>query len=402
MPGKQTLRAAGLRTVLLAMLLACAGGGTNPPTPVLTSLTVSIGYDTMRIGEAALATAEGRDQSGAPMRVPGAVWWSSDASVATVSYVGYVNAVGLGATKIRATALGKAAEVTVHVLAIPVAGVVLSPTAVVLEPGGSSRLVATPIDAAGRALSERRVAWLSSDSTVVRVSDDGLVTAIGPGVTGVSAISETEYATARIRVSGPAGPVAKVTILPEAVSLLIGQTSQLDIRLEDVEGDLATGRSVAWTSTAPNVASVSATGVVQAIARGSAIIEAVSEGARGTAAIVVADPADAITIRVAAPVVNEIVSDTLLIVASVSARNPIAKVHAKVFNRETDLTYQSIAQGRALAWVGRVYLRDVRFGPYVLVISATDIKGNEGVATVAFIRGAREGNGGTTLPPRSK
>lgn len=399
---RHTVRISGSCAAFLLAVVGCGGGSSSPSTSVLASLSVSITYDTMHVGEVALARAEGRDESGGLMRIPEPTWTSSDPSVASVTYVGYVTALGVGTTRILATTLGKSAEVAVYVVPVPVAGVLLGPTAAVLEPNETLRLSAIPIDAAGRVLPDRAVAWLSSDTMVVQVSDDGLVTAVGPGVTSVSAISETVYASARIRVSGPAGPITKVTITPEAFSLSLGQTSQLGVILEDAEGDLATDRAVTWTSTAPNVVTVSATGVVQAIASGSAIIEAVSEGTRGTAAVVVVDPADAITIRVAEPVVNAIVGDTLRIVASAGARNPIARVHAKLFNRETDLRLESIAQGRAVAWVATMFLTDIHYGPYELVISAVDDKGNEGIATIAIIRGAREGNGGAKLPPRNK
>lgn len=396
------LRVSFLFQAWILTSMACGGGGSDPPSAVLTSFSVSITKDTMRVGEAALARVVARDQAGAAMPTPEVIWTSSDPSVASVSQVGFVNALATGTTKIVAAALGKSAEVTVIVVPTPVAGVLLSPTSGLLAPGESLRLLAVPLDAAGGVLNDRLVSWLSSDTTVVQVSQDGWVLAVSPGVTYVSAISESTYASARIRVSGPAGPVTKVTLIPEAVGLSLGEARQLGVILEDAEGDLASDRAVTWTSSAPNVATVSANGVVQALAPGSAVVEAVSEGGRGSATVVVLDPADAITVRVGDPVPNEIVGDTLRVVASASARHPIARVQARVSNREIDLQYGPLPSGHGSAWQGTLQLTDVHYGPYDLVVRAIDIKGNVGVLTVPITRGAREGQGGTRLPPRNK
>jgi uncharacterized protein YjdB len=323
--------------------------------------------------------------------------------VATVSYVGYVTAVGLGTARIAVTALGKSAEAEVQVVAIPVAGILLSPSSLVLAPGETLPLTAAAVDAAGRTLSERSLAWLSSDTSVAAVSAAGLLTGVAPGVASVSAVSEGVFASISVRVSGPAGAVARVTVSPGAASTAVGQTLQLGTTLEDAAGNLATNRPVTWTSTAPNVATVTPTGLVRALAPGRAVIEATSEGQRGSAAVVVVDPLDAVTVRISVPALNEVVSDTLRIYASVTARHPIATVHAKAFIRETDLrAVPAGALGKSIAWVGTMDMREVQYGPYEVVVTAIDVNGNEGIATVRFQRGPRDGGGGTGLPPRSK
>jgi uncharacterized protein YjdB len=402
------LRAAGsLAALSLVLTLGACGGDAasepDAPAPVLTSVAVSITFDSMRIGDAARATAEGRDQSGRPMRIPDPTWTSSDPTVATVSYVGVVAAVGLGTTRIVAAVGGKQGEVSVQVLPTPVAGVLIGPTGSVLAPGETQRLAATAVDAAGRPLPGRNIAWLSSDPTVATVSADGLVAAVAPGIVSVSAISESVYASVDVRVSGPAGPVTRVTVNPAAASLTIGQARQLGAILEDAEGDLAADRLITWTSTAPNVATVSPNGLVQAIRAGSAVIEATSEGTRGRAAIVVVDPLDAITVRAADPEPDETVGDTLRIYSSASARHAIVRVYAKAADRETELTPIPVGyHGLQTAWIGRLDLSVVRYGPYELVITATDVNGNQGIATIPFKRGTREGAGGIRLPARNK
>lgn len=79
---------------------------------------------------------------------------------------------------------------------------------------------------------------------------------------------------------GPTGPVsvATLTISPAQVSVQIGATQQLTAETRDASGNLLTGRTITWSSTNPNVASVSTTGLVTGVGQGSARIAAAAEG----------------------------------------------------------------------------------------------------------------------------
>ena len=76
-------------------------------------------------------------------------------------------------------------------------------------------------------------------------------------------------------VDGPPPPaeVATVTLTPATSVLLAGQTRQLDAVLKDASGNVITGRTVTWQSSATNVATVSG-GLVTAVASGEATITA--------------------------------------------------------------------------------------------------------------------------------
>jgi Tol biopolymer transport system component/uncharacterized protein YjdB len=85
----------------------------------------------------------------------------------------------------------------------------------------------------------------------------------------------------------PPAPVATVTVSPATQTLVVGGTATLTATLTDAAGKPLTGRAVAWTSSQPSIASVSASGVVTAVAEGTAQIDATSEGKSGSAIIVV-------------------------------------------------------------------------------------------------------------------
>ena len=84
-----------------------------------------------------------------------------------------------------------------------------------------------------------------------------------------------------------ATPVATVTVSPDTLTLSIGATQQLTATTRDADGNVLTGRSISWSTSDAAIATVSASGVVAAVAAGAATITATSEGQTGTAAITV-------------------------------------------------------------------------------------------------------------------
>jgi uncharacterized protein YjdB len=320
-----------------------------------------------------------------------------------VSVRGVIAALDVGVTTITGTSGGRSVSGILRVLQIPVSLVALAPTIFTLQPGETRQLTAVPLDAATRPLPQRTVRWLSTDTLRVIVSDSGLVTGVAPGLALVVAISEQAFASAEVRVSGPPGPVATITILPAAATITLGSTLQLSSILEDSIGNVATDRAVTWTSTDPAIAAVSPAGQVTALTPGTVTIEAISESRHGRARVTVFDPADAIAVLFAAPDSNEVVSDTLVAYVTAASRNDIVRVHVRVHNKETDLVRVPVGFfGARISWRGTLDLSDIHFGPYQLVATVYDDKGNVAIASQPFVRGARTGKGGTSIPPRNR
>jgi uncharacterized protein YjdB len=86
-------------------------------------------------------------------------------------------------------------------------------------------------------------------------------------------------------------PVASVTVSPAAASAQVGQTILLSATTQDAAGNTLSGRTVTWATSNSSVATVNGSGLVTAVAAGSATITATSEGRNGTAAITVTAPA---------------------------------------------------------------------------------------------------------------
>src|SRR6266566_3873563 len=82
-----------------------------------------------------------------------------------------------------------------------------------------------------------------------------------------------------------ARPVASVAVSPTSANMAVSSSLAFTATTYDKAGKVLTGRFVSWASSDVSVATVSASGLVTALAPGSATIIATSEGVSGTAAV---------------------------------------------------------------------------------------------------------------------
>lgn len=188
---------------------------------------------------------------------------------------------------------GLADTSVVTITSAPVALVTLTPNPATLGVGGTVQLTATLTDAAGNVLTGRPITWTSNATGVASVSASGVVSGVAAGNASITATSEGVNGTAAIIVTTTVVPVASVTVTPSPASVLAGATVQLTATPKDSAGTALTGRVITWSSSAPGVATVSASGLVTGVGAGSATITATSEGKSGTSAVTVTVPAPA-------------------------------------------------------------------------------------------------------------
>src|SRR2546428_5560242 len=246
------------------------------------SVTVSPASANVTAGQPVQLTATPRDVNGAPLTGRVVSWATSNAAVATVNGSGLVTGAAAGSTTITATSEGHSGTSAITVASVPVASVTVSPASASVSTGQTVQLTATPRDANGAPLSGRVVTWSSNNAAVATVNGSGLVTGVATGSATITATSEGQNGTSAISVSVP---VASVTVSPATASILGGQTVQLTATPKDANGNVLNGRTVTWTSSNGGVATVNGTGLVTAVAAGTAIITAACESATGTAAI---------------------------------------------------------------------------------------------------------------------
>lgn len=263
--------------------LSCKNDSLEPDSGAVASVVVTPSIATVAVGASTPLTVEVLDASGKALQGHKVIWATKDSKIALVSGTGVVTGVAVGKVQIAASSEGKSAIAEVTVEPTPVANVRLSPTSRDLLVGQTFQLSATPVDAQGNVLPNRPVAFTTSNETVATVSNAGAVTGLAPGSAIITANSEGKTAVATVTVSSV--PVASVVVTPTGSDLVAGQTTQLHAEPRDESGQPLAGRAVTWSTSAPNVASVSSSGLVTAIAPGQATISAVSEGKTGTASI---------------------------------------------------------------------------------------------------------------------
>ena len=174
---------------------------------------------------------------------------------------------------------------TVAVTLPPVSAVSVSPASASVQPGQTLQLTATTLDSAGNVLTGRTVTWSSSNTAAATVSRTGLVSGVAAGSATITALSEGQSGRAVVAVTN--APVASVTVTPSSATVSVGQTAPLTATPKDASGTPLSGRAVTWSSSDTAIARVSGSGLVTAVATGSATITATSEGQSGTSSITV-------------------------------------------------------------------------------------------------------------------
>jgi uncharacterized protein YjdB len=144
------------------------------------------------------------------------------------------------------------------------------------------QLVVKAVDRAGEPVAGIRVSFTPSAGSVspARVTTDadglaGTTWTLGP-LAGLQTVKATAQKSgggyqfsATATSNGTATPII-ITLTPSATSLFVGGTAQLSASVSDTAGGVA----FAWTSSAPEVATVTQNGLVTAVAAGLAIITA--------------------------------------------------------------------------------------------------------------------------------
>jgi trimeric autotransporter adhesin len=268
-----------------ALVAGVACGVTDADRAGVEAVDVSPETLQLSAGATAALDAQATDAAGNVLTDRRIVWASSNPSVATVSERGVVTAIRAGRSDIAATAEGKTGVASVTVAALParVSSVRIAPASVNLFVAESANLAATAYDSDGKPISGRSVVWTTNNVAVAAISQSGRVTGLLPGNAVVTAVIDGHAATATIRVS--LVPVARVAIAPATANVDQGKSATLQPRVYDAANNLLTGRTVAWSSADTRILTVSQSGVVRGVRRGTTVVTATVEGKFGTSTV---------------------------------------------------------------------------------------------------------------------
>ena len=233
-----------------------------------------------------MLAAEVRDQRGAVMTGVTVDWSSSATAVATVSATGLVTAIGNGGATVTATAgeASAAVEITVEQVAVALS---LEPDSLRFAALGDTAVItATGSDANGHPMEDADVAWSSDDTSVATVSSSGVVTAVAKGSAHIMAAAGSVSASAFVNVDVVE---LSISVAPQRLHLrAVGDTATLTAMVADANGQPIETATVTWASADPNVATVSSSGLVTAVAFGTTDVTAtVAAGAEASAEVIV-------------------------------------------------------------------------------------------------------------------
>jgi uncharacterized protein YjdB len=238
---------------------------------------------TIATGQTSTLTATLRDGNGNVLTGRTITWSSGTTSVATVSPSGVVTGVAPGTATITATSEGKSAAASVTVTAPTAASVTVAPATATVTVGSTTALVATVRDASANVMVNASVTWTTSNAAVATVSGSGVVTGVGTGSATITARSGTATGTASVTVSPP--PIHHITVTPSNPRIKVGETIQLTATAYDAANNVISGVTFTWTSNNTNRATVSSTGLVNALNDGNVTITASAQGMSGSTTV---------------------------------------------------------------------------------------------------------------------
>jgi len=200
-------------------------------------------------------------------------WTSSKPAVATITSAGLATAVSQGTDIIRAASGSISGSTTLTVATPALVSIGVRPANPTIPTGGTQQFVATGTytDSSTKTITSS-VTWSSSNTAVAAISSGGLATGVSPGISAIKATLGSISGTTALSVQ-PA--LVSISVAPLNPSIRVGATVQFtatghysDNSTQDVTG------SVAWTSSKPTVATISATGLATAVAKGNTSIKA--------------------------------------------------------------------------------------------------------------------------------
>ena len=220
------------------------------------------------------------------------VYTSSNEKICTVDAGnGTVRGVAAGDCEISVSSKesGKVLDsYTLHVSKVSVKSITLDKTELTLtlksEPQ-KLKLTFDPVDSE----TTTGLTWESSDEKIVKVSKDGVVTAVGIGSSTITAKIQGKTAKCEVRVLAP---LESIQLDKASADLKKGETVDLNVKVNPVY--TTDDKTVTWKSSNTNVATVDKNGKVTAVDAGEATISATVGKFTETCKVTVSIPLEAI------------------------------------------------------------------------------------------------------------
>ncbi len=251
-------------------------------------VSISGAPETLPLGTSADLTAEYTLKDGVELTNPqkAVTWTSSDPKVLYVAPGGRVVAVGSGSATVTASVGGASVAKTITVTAAEepkdtVTSITLNKYSLTLYVGEMGEQLAATILPEGSTAS---VGWQSSNPNVATVTEKGLVQAVTPGTSVITATAGGRHVSCIVSVLAARVRVTGVSFSETKHEIPMGGTAKLTATIAPAD---ATVKTLVWTSDDSGIASVSRTGIVTAVSVGTTKIHATSVDGNHSAEITV-------------------------------------------------------------------------------------------------------------------
>lgn len=256
----------------------------------------------------------------------------------------------------------------------------IDPPSASIALGANLTMRATALNASGREVVGQPFSWSSSAPAVVSVTAAGVATGVAAGSATITATTSGVSGTSSISVVPLVADtvIASVTVTPTSASLAIGGTTSLGAAALNAAGQVISGKTFAWSTSAASVATVSAAGVVTGVSAGFATITATSSGKSANAAVTVTTAGSGDTV-----VANIVIqpASTSLVVATTAALGAVARNAAGQILGGKTFTWSSATPSVASVSSTGV-VTGVAIGGPVTVTAAAEGKSATGAVTV--------------------
>jgi trimeric autotransporter adhesin len=270
---------AGLTSVTATALAISGSASLTVTSSTLTSINVTpANPPTVAVGATQQFIATGIYSDGSTQNLSSSVTWTSSVpGIVGISSNGLATGTGSGQTTIQAALGSVSGSVSITVTSLILSTIQITPQNSATSLGASQQFTATGIYSDGSSANITATAtWASSSPTVATVSNstglEGNASTVGSGSTTISAAFGGVTAATALMVSDP---LVSISISPDQILIPSGGGQQYV-----VTGTFQSGltqnltNTVAWGSSLPNVASVSAGGLATSLATGQTVISA--------------------------------------------------------------------------------------------------------------------------------
>ena len=183
--------------------------------------------------------------------------------------------------------------------------------------GETQQFEAMALTSDGMAIPGLTFTWTSSDMMVATIDGSGLATGVGAGEAEITATVDDVSGTAMLMVAEPPPVVSTITLTPSAMTVVVGGVFQLSATALTSEGMEVPDVTFSWMSDDNGVASVDDTGMVTAIAGGTAMITASADGVTSMSATVIVEelPPEVASVSVDIPTAMLVIGETFQLTA---------------------------------------------------------------------------------------